>query len=216
LINAPATALVCRSVGNVITTAVSGATSYAWSVNSSDNTWVITSGSNDSSAVYTVGAPGSTATFTLVATKNGCTQTCSYEVTNACVERDNTGGGDPSSSEPCTPGTPTTPPVVDVPEPPKDPEIEEPSHGCKPKVVHAYPNPFRDKVKFEWTATGNDHVKLEIFDNHGNRLDVVYQGSVKAGKQYSFDWTSYCLKDRLYYYRFTTSKGVDHGKLFRK
>jgi hypothetical protein len=218
LINAPTAPIVCRSAGNVITTAVNGATSYSWTVASSDNGWSITTGSTDSAAVYTAGAPGSTATFTLVVTKNGCTQTCSYEVNNGCIERDNTGGGDPSSSEPCTPGTPTTPPVVDVPEPPKDPEPEpeEPQHGCKPKVVHAYPNPFRDKVKFEWKATGNDHVRLEIYDNHGNRLDVVYQGYVKAGKHYSFEWSSNCLKDRLYYYRFTTSKGVDYGKLYRK
>ena len=215
LINAPTTPLVCNSAGNMITTAVSGATTYAWTVSSSDNSWVITSGSSDSSAVYTAGAPGSTATFTLVVTKNGCTQTCSYEVTSSCIERDNTGGGDPSSSEPCTP---TTPPVVEVPEPPKDPEPEpeQPSHGCKPKVVHAYPNPFKDRVKFEWTATGNDHVKLEIYDNHGNRIHVVYNGQVKSGKRYSFEWSENCLKDRLYYYRFTTSKGVDHGKLYRK
>lgn len=219
LINAPTVTLVCQSVGNIITTAVTGATTYSWTVTSSDNSWVITSGSSDSSAVYTVGAPGSTATFTLNLTKNGCTQTCSYTVTSGCVERDNTGGGDPTSSEPCKPATTTTPPVVESPEPPQDPETEEPAHGCKPRVVHIYPNPFKEKVTFEWTASKNEHVRLEIYDSRGNRVAVVYEGAVKAGQQYSYYWYANGEsggKDRFYYYRFTTSKGVDSGKLVRK
>jgi hypothetical protein len=218
LINAPATSAVCKSAGNTIATGVAGATTYLWSVSSSDNSWSITSGSADSVAVYTAGNPGTTATFTLTVTKNGCSQTCSYAITaNGCVERDNTGGGDPTSSDPCTAG-PTTPPT-NPPVPPTDPEPEEPSHGCKPKVVKIYPNPFREKVNFEWTASKNDHVKLEVYDMRGKRVAVIYDGPVKAGKEYSFDWNANgngCGKDKYYYYRYTSSKGVDTGRLVRK
>jgi hypothetical protein len=218
LITPPATPAVCKSAGNFIATSVAGATTYQWSIASSDNSWAITSGSKDSSAVYTAGNPGSTATFTLTITKNGCSQTCTYVVTaNGCVERDNTGGGDPTSSDPCS-GQPTTPPTTPPTDPTPDPD--EPSHGgCKPKVVHVYPNPFRDKVGFEWTAASNDNVRLEIYDSRGRKVAVIYEGPVKAGKKYSFTWNANggsCGKDSYFYYRYTTSKGVDTGKLIRK
>ncbi|HEX6223070.1 MAG TPA: hypothetical protein VFZ52_01585 [Chryseolinea sp.] len=218
LINAPSAPAVCKSAGNTIATGVDGATTYLWTVASSDNSWAITSGSSDSLAIYTAGNPGTTATFTLTITKNGCSQTCTYAITaNGCVERDNTGGGDPTSSDPCTVVTPTPP--GNPPVPPTDPEPEEPTHGCKPKVVKIYPNPFREKVNFEWTASKNDHVKLEIYDTRGKRIAVIYEGPVKAGKEYSFDWNANgngCGKDKYYYYRFTSSKGVDTGRLVRK
>lgn len=211
LINTPTAPIVCKSAGNILSTGVVGATTYQWTVSSTDNSWSITSGSTDSSAVYTAGNPGSSATFTLEVTKNGCTQTCSYTVaTGGCVERDNTGGGDPTSSNPCT-----TPPVVVEPEP-EEPTEEEPTHGCKSRIVHVYPNPFREKVKLEWTAGKNDQVRLEIFDTHGNRLSVVYEGQVKAGTRYSFDWSAACHKGDTFYYRYTSSKSKDSGKLLRK
>lgn len=216
LITPPATPVVCKSAGNILTTVVVGATAYQWTVSSSDNSWSISSGSSDSSAVYTAGNPGSSATFTLTIIKNGCTQTCSYTtVANGCVVRDNTGGGDPTSGDPCT-TPPTNPPVVVEPEQPEEP-AEEPGHGCKPNTVHVYPNPFSDKVKFEWTAPTNDRVRLEIFNAHGNRVSVVYEGAVIAGKRYSFDWSVIgCGKDRYYYFRYTSSKGVQHEKLVRR
>ena len=218
LINPVVAPVVCKSAGNIVATGVSGATTYEWTVSSTDDSWAITSGSADSAAVYTAGNPGTTATFTLTITKDGCTQTCSYAVDSGCIERDNTGGGDPTSGEPCAP-QPTTPPVV-VEEPqPEEPaeEEEENTYGCKAKIVKVYPNPFREKVNFEWTSKVNDNVRLEVFDARGKRLAVVYEGAVKKGKSYSADWSAHgCGKDRFYHYRYTTSKGVDHGKLIRK
>jgi hypothetical protein len=204
--------VVCQSAGNIITTGVSGGTKYEWTVSSADNSWIITSGSADSAALYTAGTTGTTATFTLAITKNGCVQTCSYTVTSGCTVRDNTGGGDPSSSEPCTTPPPTTPPTQPEPEP----EPEQPSHSCKPQV-HVYPNPFHDKVYFQYVATKNENIRLEIYDGRGKKVAVVYEGPVKAGNNYKFDWSAYgCGKDRYFYYRLTTSKGVEHGKLVKR
>ncbi|HTF19648.1 MAG TPA: T9SS type A sorting domain-containing protein [Chryseolinea sp.] len=214
LIAPPATSAVCGSVGNALNTVVTGATSYQWTVTSTDSNWMITSGAGDSLVVYTAGNAGSSATFTLTVVKNGCTQTCSYTVTGGCVVRDNTGGGDPSSGEPCT-TTPTTPPVDPTPEP--EPPTEEPERGCKGGVIiTAYPNPFHDRVKLEWTASANERVKLEIYDMRGNRVKVLYEGNVSKGQRYSFEWSASNCGDPFYYYRLTSSKNVTHGKLVRK
>jgi hypothetical protein len=136
-------------------------------------------------------------------------------VTPACIERDNTGGGDPSSSTPCT-TSPTTPPVVVIPPVVEEPQPEENNHGCKANIVHAYPNPFKDKLKLEWIAPKSEKVRLEIYDSRGHRIAMVYEGNVIAGNRYSFDWSAMGMKDHVYYYRYTSSKSVDHGKLVRK
>jgi hypothetical protein len=216
LINPAAAPVVCGSVGNTLNTALAGATSYQWTVTSTDNNWTITSGSADAAVIYTAGNPGSSATFTLTIVKNGCTQTCSYTVTGGCIVRDNTGGGDPSSSEPCTttPTTPTVPPVVVEPKPEPEPE---PGHGCKPGVaISAYPNPFHDRVTLEWTASANERVRLEIFDMRGNRVAVLFDGNVTKGQRYSYEWTANGCKDPFYQYRLTSSKNVSNGKLVVK
>lgn len=214
LINPVSAPIVCGSVGNMLSTGVADAGTYQWTVTSTDNSWSITSGSADSLVVYTAGAAGSSATFTLAVTKNGCTQTCSYVVTGGCVVRDNTGGGDPTSSDPCT-TQPTTPPVV-VEEPKPEQPAEEDSKKCaKTSIVGAYPNPFKSKVNLEWTAPSNDVVRVEIFDTHGNRLNVVYEGAVTAGKLYSFDWTAPTSKGSVYYVRYTSSKTVTYKRLVR-
>ena len=48
---------------------------------------------------------------------------------------------------------------------------------------------------------------------------VVFDGTVKAGQKYGADWNANangCGKDKYYYYRYTSSKGVDTGRLVRK
>jgi hypothetical protein len=217
LINPAASAVVCGSAGNSLTTSVAGATSYQWTVTSTDNNWSITSGAAEFEVVYTAGNPGSSATFTLTIVKNGCTQTCSYTVTGGCTERDNTGGGDPSSSEPCTttPTTPTVPPVVVEPTP--EPENPTTGHGCKSGVaISAYPNPFHDHVTLEWTASANERARLEIYDMRGNRIATLFDGNVAKGQKCSYEWTAHGCKDPFYQYKLTTSKSVTNGKLVVK
>ncbi len=93
LISQPDSTAVCGSINNALATSVAGATSYQWTIQSSDSKWIITSDSGSPSIVYTAGDMNSTATFTLTIIKDGCTQTCSY-MTTTCTSPDDGGGGD--------------------------------------------------------------------------------------------------------------------------
>ena len=209
LISPPTTPVVCGSAGNLLSTAVAGATDYLWTVTSTDNSWVITS-DHDSTAVYTAGAPGSSATFTLTITKNGCTQTCSYTTTSNCIQKDNTGGGDPSSSDPCATTVTTT--VAQQ----AATEVPVASATTIPFELNVYPNPFKDKLNFEWTAPYDDYVKIEILDKSGRSLTTVYEGKVSKGQQYSFEWLAVGLTDHFYFYKYSSSRNKDYGQLSRK
>jgi hypothetical protein len=208
LIAQPTKPVVCGSAGNLLSTAVAGATNYLWTVTSTDNSWAITSGT-DSTAVYTAGAPGSSATFTLTLTKNGCSQTCSYTTSTACIQKDNTGGGDPSSSDPCS----ST--VAAVQQQPAT-EVPVASATKIPFELNVYPNPFRDKLNFEWTAPYDDNVKVEILDKSGRSLTTVYEGKVTKGQHYNFEWSAAGLTDHFYFYKYTSSRNKDYGQLSRK
>ncbi|MFZ6010232.1 MAG: T9SS type A sorting domain-containing protein [Bacteroidota bacterium] len=100
---------VCGSANNMLHTSVAGADSYAWSVQSQDAGWIITSGASSDSILFSTGGLNSSATFTLTITKDGCTQTCTYSITT-CREDDGGGedpGEDPGGEDPGGPGNET-------------------------------------------------------------------------------------------------------------
>ncbi len=244
LINQPTSGITCKSAGNTLSTSVIDATTYNWSVTSSDNSWVITAGSNASSVVYTAGNTGISATFTLTITKDGCAKTCIYTTsTSGCVVKDNTGGGDPSTGDPCavavntttTPSTTTTTPADTTATTTSDPaatETNTPSEESETATddtqddpsnessktelnVCAFPNPFTDRINFEWNAPDDDYLQVEVCDALGRVTSVVYCGNVQKGQSYKFDWTP-TGPDKVYIYRYKSSKKAEYGKLIRR
>ncbi len=243
LINQPAMDVVCKSAGNLLSTSVIGATTYRWSVTSSDNSWTITAGNNSAEAVYTAGNAGTSATFTLTITKDGCTKTCVYTTTtNGCVEKDNTGGGDPLSGDPCaSDSTAATPPSAsqepgsttdetqgqtsgeaqtdssEETEEEASEEVEESTDETSSDQlqVSAYPNPFTDRINFEWTSPADDYVHVEIMDLLGRSAGVIFSGQVRKGQSYQCDWTP-SDSEKIYVYRFNSSHKTEQGKLFKK
>jgi len=231
LITQPTTEVVCKSVGNPLSTSIMDASSYQWTVESSDNSWTITAGSNAAMVIYTAGNAGTSATFTLTLTKDGCTKTCSFTTsTGGCIEKDNTGGGDPLAGDPCagivsnpaasqettaaaiteTQSETTQDTVLD--EQPTDLADEEVPAQLE---VSAYPNPFTDRINFEWTAPADDYVQVEIIDLMGRRACMPFSGNVRKGQSYKCDWTP-TGNDRIYIYRFKSSQHSSQGKLCMK
>jgi hypothetical protein len=230
LINQPTTEVVCKSAGNLLTTSVTDAVTYQWTVVSADNSWVITAGSNASKVVYSAGNAGTSATFTLSITKDGCTKTCTYTTsTSGCIEKDNTGGGDPAAGDPCagttntitkTMTTDTTTVTTNTQqsggteEEKTEVQAEEEREIAKVQVS-AYPNPFTERVNFEWTAPADDYVQVEILDLLGRRASLLFNGPVQKGNSYRCDWSP-SGTDRIYIYRFHSSKRMEQGKLLMK
>jgi hypothetical protein len=217
VISEPVALFTCNSAGNTLSTSVIDANSYTWSVSSADNSWVITSGLTSPTLVFTAGNAGVAATFTLTVVKDGCTKTCSFTTsTEGCVVKDNTGGGDPSIGDPCADTTDNTPPTAGT-------DAEEPvsvqdgsSESGEELTVKAYPNPFVNQLSFEWTATQDDFVQIEILDALGRRIAVIYQDAVQKNRTYKFDWAPERAQDRVFFYRYTSSALNTQGKLFRK
>ena len=62
------------------------------------------------------------------------------------------------------------------------------TNSAKPVVVEekqlsvtAYPNPYHDKVNFQFVSPKSGNAVLEVYDAMGRKLGVVYTGTVEAG-----------------------------------
>lgn len=328
VIDDPGAEIRCSTPGNTLGSTVADANSYSWTVQSSDSQWVINSGQNASTISYTSGGANSSATFTLTIVKDGCTQTCDFQVTackddtedpnedpdgnpNEDPDGDPDGpGGDESCSDcldteivsvekdghcrtytmvvttngncrydlshwtlavPCgklkhysnserwkmevgkdpttglyglkvddidnfggSPGSFTVTFTVcsddshckDKLED-WDPKVAYKAGQCvayeivggedpiyeKPEgpVCKAYPNPFADKLTFEWTADKDDDVVLDLLDTQGNHVKSLYCGRVYRGERYKVECGD--LTKSMYIYRFKSQKKTSYGKI---
>jgi hypothetical protein len=97
LIQASATSLSCGTSNNVLSTNITDAQSYQWSVTSSDQLWIIDAGADSGEISFTAGGENSTATFSLqITTAEGCVAQCTYTI-NSCTpsnSNDPTDGND--------------------------------------------------------------------------------------------------------------------------
>jgi hypothetical protein len=80
------TDVVCGTIDNVLSSTITDADYYTWSITSSDGSWAITSGIDQSSMSFTAGSVGSSATITLtLGYSNGCEISCEKTV-DVCID----------------------------------------------------------------------------------------------------------------------------------
>jgi len=73
------------------------------------------------------------------------------------------------------------------------------------KLLNAVPNPLNEVTEIRYEVPLNCHVKLSIFDVHGNWVKLISDGNIKAG-QHSAIWngtneTGIPVSSGLYFYR---------------
>ncbi|HEY8937943.1 MAG TPA: T9SS type A sorting domain-containing protein [Cyclobacteriaceae bacterium] len=215
-IMAPSTIPTCGSVGNTLSSAVADANTYSWTVSSSDNSWIITSGGASSKVVYTAGAAGGSATFTLTTEKSGCVKTCTYTISNGCTVRDNDGGGDPSKGDPCssTPISPVTDGnITPTPIPTDTTNTEDPHHGLS---ISGYPNPFDHDFNIEVKHDRDDYVKIDMLDCQGNVVKTIFKGNVHKGETHQFNYESSEMPKGIYFCRYGSTTQSKYMKVLKK
>jgi hypothetical protein len=53
----------------------------------------------------------------------------------------------------------------------------------KAPAINAYPNPFKEELNFRFVSPVSGKATLEVFNMHGQRMGVVFDGNVSAGVQ---------------------------------
>jgi hypothetical protein len=80
-------------------------------------------------------------------------------------------------------------------------------------AITAYPNPFVDRIKIDFTVEETSNVSLQLFNSSGIHVHTLYNGVAEKGVQYNTEYTS--SVPGLYIYRLSTSQGIISGKVIQ-
>lgn len=203
----PAVNPTCGSSGNTLSTSVTGASNYNWTVQGDG--WTILTGQNSSSITYTAGSNGSVGMFALSITKGGCIQTCSYTV-SGCFPVITCGIDSTATTLSSAPPATSTNQTL-----PAESSESPTTNTGKEFRLAVYPNPVIDKLSFQWTAEATEYVQIDLIDQFGKRIAGVYAGDVSAGEVYHLDWHAGNLSERICFYRYISGSRTLYGKILK-
>ncbi len=77
----------------------------------------------------------------------------------------------------------------------------------------AYPNPFTDRLKFEFSSPVATDARLDVYDATGRLVKVVFDQPVEGGVNYNAEFVPNSNMSNLYIYRLTLGAEVINGKV---
>jgi hypothetical protein len=79
--------------------------------------------------------------------------------------------------------------------------------------LKVYPNPFNDRVRFEFVSPDAVNAQIYIYDMAGRRIETVFEGPVEGGVINKVDFIPRSIANGLYMYRMILGKTVYDGKI---
>ncbi len=79
--------------------------------------------------------------------------------------------------------------------------------------LKVYPNPFTDRVQFEFVSPESVNARIDIYDMTGRMVKTVFEGPVEGGVNYNAEFKPQAQISGFYLYRMTLGEAVYNGKL---
>jgi hypothetical protein len=76
-----------------------------------------------------------------------------------------------------------------------------------------YPNPFTEKVNFNFTSPSNTRARLEIYSITGAKLATLFDADIQAGRRYEAEYVPNLVSSQMVIYRLTMNGETRVGKL---
>ena len=80
-------------------------------------------------------------------------------------------------------------------------------------LAQNYPNPFNPSTKIEFTARHSGNAELIVYNITGQKIKQLYNGAVKAGQKYIFDFEARNLAAGVYFYRLKMGNNTQVKKM---
>ncbi|QMU31044.1 T9SS type A sorting domain-containing protein [Adhaeribacter radiodurans] len=71
-------------------------------------------------------------------------------------------------------------------------------------LLKAYPNPFREKVKVNFTLPQTQPASVKVYDNQGREITTLFQGEAKADQKYEVEWQASNKAAGMYFLQLQT------------
>ncbi len=81
---------------------------------------------------------------------------------------------------------------------------------------NVYPNPFSDRLNFEFIAPEDNTATIVIYDNLGRNISTVFNSAITKGVTYRAEFVPEDNSGNMYFYRFTLGDQVTTGKAVLK
>ena len=82
--------------------------------------------------------------------------------------------------------------------------------------LNVYPNPFTDRLSFEFVAPEDNTATIVIYDNLGRNISTVLNSAIKKGVTYKAEFIPENNSRNIYFYQFTIGDRVITGKVVLK
>ena len=70
-------------------------------------------------------------------------------------------------------------------------------------ITSAYPNPFNPRTQFTLSVTEQQHVRVEVYNLLGRRVQVLHDGRLEAGQTHTFTFEVSNIPSGIYLIRVT-------------
>jgi|GEM_PF-2841609 len=88
--------------------------------------------------------------------------------------------------------------------------------GNQLSYLKVYPNPFDDKVTFEFAAPVSDQARIDVYDITGRMVQTVFEGYMHENTRYMATFKPLSEASAMYFYRMQLSNSIYNGKLIYK
>jgi hypothetical protein len=79
-----------------------------------------------------------------------------------------------------------------------------------------YPNPFKDRARFEFASPIATQAKIDIYNMAGQMVQTVFDGFVEKNTTYNADFKPEEQVSGVYFYRMKLGNVIHNGKLVYK
>jgi hypothetical protein len=82
--------------------------------------------------------------------------------------------------------------------------------------LKVYPNPFSEKLRFEFVSTESVNARIDLYDMTGRMVKTIFEQPIEAGVSYEAEFRPEAIISGMYIYRVTMGDNITNGKVVFK
>jgi hypothetical protein len=82
--------------------------------------------------------------------------------------------------------------------------------------LKVYPNPFSERLRFEFVSPESVNARIDLFDMTGRLVKTIFEQPIEGGVNYEAEFRPETIISGMYIYRMTMGENVYNGKVVFK
>jgi hypothetical protein len=92
----------------------------------------------------------------------------------------------------------------------------ENEHLIEKSDLKVYPNPFTDRLRFEFVSPETVNARIDLYDLTGRMIKTIFEQPVERGVRYEAEFRPETIISGMYIYRITMGEKITNGKVIFK